>query len=81
MQDLLEYVVKSLVSTPDAVKIDEARDGGAVNLTLTVAPADMGVIIGRSGQTIKAIRRLLITRAMAENLKVNVLLADDSPKE
>ena len=74
MKDLLEYLVKSLVTKPDEVKIEETDSQEGVNLLLTVNPEDMGMIIGKGGQTIKAIRKLLITRAMAENLKVNLQL-------
>mgnify|MGYP001599052162 CR=1 FL=1 len=75
MQELLEYLVKSLVTKPDAVVIEETTDPeGGVNLLLTVDPEDMGLIIGKNGSTIKSIRKLLITRAMAENLKINLQL-------
>lgn len=67
MNELLEYIVKSLVSKPEAVKIEEESGDNALTFNLTVDPEDMGIVIGKSGQTIKAIRRLLVTRAMAEN--------------
>ncbi len=76
MNELLDYIVKSLVSKPEAVQIEEQRTGDEVNLLLTVDPEDMGLIIGKGGQTIKSIRKLLITRAMAENLKINLQLND-----
>lgn len=74
MKDLLEYVVKNLVSKPDAVAIDEQSENGSVNLNLSVDPSDMGVIIGKGGQTIRAIRRVLTVRAIAENVRVNLAL-------
>lgn len=78
MKDLLEYIVKSLVSKPDEVQIAEESGDNLVNLSLSVSPDDMGMIIGKAGQTIKAIRKLLITRAMAENsnLRVNLNLQE-----
>lgn len=76
MSDLILYVVKSLVTNPDAVSVDEQNNGGEVNLILTVDPADMGLVIGKSGQTIKALRKLLIVKAMAENVRVNLQLAE-----
>lgn len=78
MKDLLEYIVKSLVSVPDHVSIDETSDESSVTLNLKVDPKDMGLIIGKSGQTIRAIRKLLIVRAMAENpnLRVNLNLVE-----
>lgn len=74
MKDLLEYIIKSLVSKPDAVQINENQSETMVNIDLTVAPEDMGLVIGKSGQTIKALRRLLIARAMAENSNLKVSL-------
>lgn len=76
MKDLLEYIVQNLVTKPEAVSIDEQNDGGSVNLTLTVDPADMGIIIGKNGQTIRAIRKLLTVRAIAENVRINLQLAE-----
>ena len=55
-QEFLEYVVKALADNPDAVKTDRKVDEMGVLITLKVDPADMGKIIGRSGQTAKAIR-------------------------
>lgn len=74
MKDLLSFIVQSLVTKPDAVKIDEQRQDGDVSLNLTVDPADMGIIIGKNGQTIRAIRKLLTVRAIAENVRVNLQL-------
>lgn len=74
MTDLLDYIVKSLVSNPKAVKIEEIEEDGVVHLNLTVAPEDMGLVIGKSGQTIRAIRKLLVARAMAENQGTRVNL-------
>lgn len=80
MKELLEYIVKSLVSKPDQVKIEEEPADNTVNFNLTIDPEDMGIIIGKAGQTIKAIRRLLITRALAENpnLVVRVNLQEEN---
>lgn len=74
MKELVEYIVKQLVTKPEAVVIDEQTGNGEVSLFLTVDPSDMGLIIGKNGQTIKALRRLLTVRAMAENVRVNLQL-------
>lgn len=80
MKDLLEYIVKNIVSKPDAVVIEDQSSDGNVNLTLTVDPEDMGLIIGKGGQTIHAIRKLLTVRAIAENVRVNLQLNDPQVK-
>src|ERR1035437_664649 len=76
MQDadkvFLEYVVKALVDNPNDVKIDPTVDEMGVLITLTVNPADMGKIIGRMGNTAKAIRTLLRIIGMKNNARVNL---------
>lgn len=68
----LEYIVKSLVDNPDDVKIDRTVDEMGVLITMTVNPADMGKIIGRQGNTAKAIRTLLRVIGMKNNARVNL---------
>lgn len=76
MKDLLNFIVTSLVTKPEAVLIDEHTHEGMVDLNLTVDPSDMGLIIGKNGQTIRAIRKLLTVRAIAENVRVNLQLTE-----
>ena len=71
-KEFLEMVVKALVENPAEVKIDRTVDEMGVLLTLAVAPADMGKIIGRSGNTAKAIRTLLRVVGMKNNARVNL---------
>lgn len=80
MKDLLNYIVTNLVTKPESIVIDEKIDSGDVTLNLTVDPSDMGLIIGKSGQTIRAIRKLLTVRAIAENVRVNLQLNESSEK-
>lgn len=68
----LEYVVKALVDNPNDVKIERNLDEMGVLITLTVNPADMGKIIGRMGNTAKAIRTLLRIIGMKNNARVNL---------
>ena len=68
----LEYIVKALVDNPDDVKIDRTVDEMGVLITMTVNGADMGKIIGRQGNTAKAIRTLLRVIGMKNNARVNL---------
>ncbi|WKZ26535.1 MAG: KH domain-containing protein [Candidatus Paceibacterota bacterium] len=68
----LEHVVKSLVDNPQDVKINRTVDEMGVLITLDVNPADMGKIIGRDGNTAKAIRTLLRVVGMKNNARVNL---------
>lgn len=76
MKDLVSYIVKSIVSNPDQVKVEEEQQDSEVRLSLSVDPADMGIVIGKGGQIIKSIRRLLTVRAMAENVRVYLNLQE-----
>lgn len=75
-QEFLEYTVKALVDNPDAVKTDRKVDEMGVLITLKVDPADMGKIIGRSGQTAKAIRSLLRVVGIKNNARVNLKIEE-----
>ncbi|MDD5050506.1 MAG: KH domain-containing protein [Candidatus Pacebacteria bacterium] len=68
----LEYTVKALVDNPGDVKIVRTVDEMGVLMTLSVNPADMGKIIGRMGNTAKAIRTLLRVVGMKNNARVNL---------
>lgn len=68
----LEFVVKGLVEHPESVKINRTVDEMGVLLSLDVHPDDMGKIIGRSGNTAKAIRILLRVVGMKNNARVNL---------
>jgi uncharacterized protein len=71
-QEFLEYVVKSIVDTPDKVKVERKVDEMGVLLSLTVDPADMGQVVGRQGATAKSIRSLLRIVGIKNNSRVNL---------
>ena len=68
----LEYVIKALVEHPNDIKIKRTVDEMGVLMTLDVHPDDMGKVIGRSGNTAKAIRILLRVVGMKNNARVNL---------
>ena len=71
-KEFLEYVIKSLVDNPNDVKINRTVDEMGVLLTLDNNLADMGKVIGRQGNTAKAIRTLLRVVGMKNNARVNL---------
>lgn len=71
-QEFLEYLVKGLVDHPESVKITRTVDEMGVLLSLDVHPDDMGKIIGKSGNTAKAMRILLRVVGMKNNARVNL---------
>lgn len=68
----LDFVIKALVEKPEDVKITRTVDEMGVLMTLDVHRDDMGKIIGREGNTAKAIRTLLRVVGMKNNARVNL---------
>ncbi len=59
MKGLIEYVARSIVDDPDAVQVKQREAGRTTILELSVAPDDMGKVIGKDGRVAKAMRVLL----------------------
>lgn len=76
MKDVLLYLVSALVDNPKEIRVDEATEGERTLLTISVAPADMGKIIGKSGRIIRAIRDLMKVLAAKRNQYVDVTLSE-----
>ncbi len=72
MQELLEFIAKSMVTNPDAVTITVTEKENATVLELHVAEEDMGKVIGKQGRIAKAIRTVMKAAASNENKKVIV---------
>ena len=66
MKELIEYIARSLVSNPDAVKVTEDMEEGRVILRLEVDPEDKGKVIGRQGRVAQAMRVLLRVAAVKD---------------
>lgn len=59
MEDLLAYVARQLVATPDAVRVRRTERDDAVLFELSVAPDDVGKVIGKGGRIARALRTLV----------------------
>lgn len=77
--DFLTFAVKNIVEFPDDVKVIRTTDEMGVLLTLDVNPADMGKVIGRLGNTAKALRTLLRVVGMSADARVNLKILDPDP--
>lgn len=73
---VLESIVKFIVDSPAEVKVERTTDEMGVLLTLSVPKADMGKIIGREGNTAKAIRTIVRVVGMKNNSRVNVKILE-----
>lgn len=71
-QEFVEYVVKQLVDQPNDVTTERKVDEMGVLITLKVNPQDLGQVIGRQGQTAKALRTLLRVVGAKNHARVNL---------
>ena len=77
MKDLLTSLTKALVDNPKDVSVSETGDDERKLLTISVNPADMGKIIGKSGRIIRSLRDLMKILAAKKGVYVDVVLAEE----
>ena len=75
-KDFVEYVVKQIVNEPDKVEVSRKTDEMGVLIEVNVSPDDMGLLIGRSGSTAKAIRTLARIIGIRNNARVNLRIVE-----
>lgn len=75
MKELLEYILKGILGEAD-FRVDEEIDGDFVRLTIKVEPEIVGIVIGKGGATIKALRNILRIKATLEKKGVSVNIAE-----
>jgi hypothetical protein len=76
MDELLEFLAKSLVDDPEAVSVAATTEGDALVLELRVAEDDTGQLIGRRGRTISALRTVMRAVGASQDQRVLVDLVD-----
>src|ERR1039458_556480 len=76
-QQFVEFVVKSLVSNPDAVQVERRIDEKGVLLELTVDPDDLGRVIGKRGATAQSLRTLLRALGTKNDARYNLKIIDN----
>lgn len=76
-QQFIEFVVKSLVGNPDAVKVERRIDEKGVLLELTVDPEDLGRVIGKRGATAQSLRTLLRALGTKNDARYNLKIVDN----
>ena len=72
MEELVRFIAKNLVDEPDSVKVETREEGDTVVISLSVAPSDMGKVIGRQGRIAKAIRTVVKAASVREDKKYMV---------
>lgn len=76
-QQFVEYIVKSLVSNPDAVIVERRIDEKGVLLELTVDAEDLGRVIGKRGATAQSLRTLLRALGTKNDARYNLKIVDN----
>ena len=79
MTDLLEFIITPLLSDKEALQIKESRDDfGTATYTITVDPVDYGMVIGKRGKIIRAIRTAARVRAIQDHTNVTIRLDSEN---
>lgn len=76
MQDLIEFIARSLVDDPTQVRVNPQRRGSNVEVRLSVAKEDMGRVIGRGGRVANAMRVLLRVSAAREGQRATLNIVE-----
>ena len=72
MEELVKYIVTNLVDNEEAVKIESIREGDEINIMVTVAPEDVGKVIGKNGRIAQSIRAIVKSVSAKEKIRYNV---------
>jgi predicted RNA-binding protein YlqC (UPF0109 family) len=76
-RDVVEVIARALATRPDEVEVTESDRRGQTVVELTMAPGDLGRVIGRQGRTASALRTLAVAAGELESLRVAVDFRDD----
>lgn len=72
MQELIEYIARSLVENPDRVQVSTRRSGSSLYVDVTAAPGDLGRLIGRRGRTAQSIRSVAKVAAARQGMRITI---------
>ena len=80
MLELIKYVIESFADKPEEIQYDVNDNGKEVDVTVILAPEDMGKVIGRQGKLAKALRTLIRACSQKENKKYNLEIKESGEK-
>lgn len=80
MKELLEFIVKNLVTDVDAIKVEESVDKDLTILTVTASDSDLGKLIGKNGKVAQALRAIIRT-ANRDSAKKYTIKIQSATKE
>ena len=70
MQELIEFIVKSVVSNKDAVSVSADKTSKCTFYTVNVAQTDLGAVIGKGGKIAEAIRTVVKSASSRERMRI-----------
>ena len=76
-RDLAQYIVESLVDSPEQVAVNEVDSNGVVVVEVKVAASDMGRVIGKGGNVVNSIRTILQVLALKRGKRVSLEILED----
>lgn len=78
-QEILENILQNLVNNPQDIKVQRVVDEMGVLLKVKLHPQDMGLIIGRNGETIKAIKTIIKAIGTKNHARINIKIEEPTP--
>jgi predicted RNA-binding protein YlqC (UPF0109 family) len=85
MKDFIEFLVKGICEKPEEVIVKETKEDDSFVYDIKVSDEDMGIVIGRSGKTIRSLRNLAKAKAIKDNIRIQLMLEEsdeyDSSKD
>lgn len=78
IQELVEYITKSLVDDPEQIHVRVMENAHTVNVELQVAPGDMGRIIGKGGRVVNSLRTLVRIAAVRQGKRATLEILDSN---
>ena len=75
-EQLIEFIAKSLVDHPEAVRLEESTDDRGTVLNLTVAQDDVGKVVGKHGRIVRAMRTLMAACSDRRRGRVSLSIRD-----
>lgn len=81
MEELVRFLVEKIVDHPQDVRLGKEKQEGGLIIKLSVHPEDMKVVIGKGGETIRALRDLLYVKASKQGKRVSLVLEEEELKK
>lgn len=78
MKQFLEFLVRGIVNNPDSVEINESEEYGQFIYRIKVDESDMGVVIGKQGKNINAIRNMAKAKAIKDDIRIRIYIDEEN---